>query len=215
MSLQRSGAVAGAVLALLSALAPTLSCALVSRGKTLDVHWYTPERIRPQVGSAEMQAACELRLGSVTSGADLGPRINFGDGLYRVGEYEDRRWTERPEHYLRRTLGRKLFEEGPFRRVLTGRGATLDVELLDFEEVKTPQQHAARIAVRVVVASDRTLTERTLVVTQPVAGTTFEEFVATMGAALDKTADEVARVAQVACRPGGEPQTLTGKGLHR
>jgi hypothetical protein len=85
--------------------------------------------------------------------------------------------------------------------VLTGRGTTLDVELLDFEEVKTPTVHEARIAVRVVVASERVLTERTLVVTSPVKGSSFEDFVATMSAALDKTADEVARVAQVACGP--------------
>jgi ABC-type uncharacterized transport system auxiliary subunit len=207
MTFQRSGAVAGAVLALFSALVPT-GCALVSRGKTLDVHWYTPERIRPQVSSTEMQATCELRLASVTSGADLGPRITFGDGLYRVGQYEGLRWTERPEHYVRRALGRKLFEEGSFRRMLTGRAATLDVELLDFEEVKNPTLHAARIAVRVIVASDHVLTERTLLITAPVAGNSFDDFVATMGSALDKTADEVARVAQVACGPA--PVTTRG-----
>jgi cholesterol transport system auxiliary component len=186
-----------------------MGCALVSRGKTLDVHWYTPERVHPQAGAAEMQATCELRLASVTSGADLGPRITFGDGLYRVGEYEDRRWTERPEHYVRRALGRKLFEEGSFRRVLTGRATTLDVELLDFEEVKTPTVHEARVAVRVVLASDQVLAERTLVITSPVKGNSFEDFVATMSAALDKTADEVARVAHVACGPA--PVTTRGR----
>jgi hypothetical protein len=193
---------------ILPALAPALGCALTSRGKTLDVHWYTPERIRSQAGAAEKQAvgpgsekpACDLRLASVTSGADLGPRINFGDGQYRVGQYEDLHWTERPEHYMRRALGRSLFEQGSFRRVLTGHASTLNVELLDFEEVKTPTLHAARIAVRIVVASDQVLTERTVVVTEPVAGNSFEDFVATMASVLEKTADEVARAAQVVCR---------------
>jgi hypothetical protein len=45
-------------------------------------------------------------------------------------------------------------------------------------------------------------------ITAPVAGNSFDDFVATMGSALDKTADEVARVAQVACGPA--PVTTRG-----
>ena len=209
MSFLRRRLAVRTIAALALALSP-LSCAIVTRGKTLDLHWYTPERVRPQTGSTEMQATCDLRLASVTSGADLGPRINFGDGLYRMGQYEDLLWTERPEHYMRRAIGRTLFEQGAFRRALTGRATTLDVELLDFEEVKTPTQHAARIAVRVVVASDRVLAERTVVFAEPVVGGSFESFVATMAGVLDRTANEVARVAQVACRPAEGPQTLSG-----
>lgn len=193
---------AAAAIVLMLALAPTFGCALLSRGKPLDVHWYTPEQTRPDLGSAEMQGACELRLGRVTSGADLGPRIAFGDGLYQIGYYEARRWTERPESYVRRALGRTLFEEGTYRRSLTGAAPTLDVEVLNFEEVKTPTTHAARIAVRVVLTSDRALLERTVVAAQPVTGDRFEDFVAAMARALEDTAKQVALAATLAtgCR---------------
>jgi hypothetical protein len=197
----RAATVAAAVL-MMPLFTPILGCALLSRGKSLEVRWYTPERLGPNLGGTEMQGGCELRLTSVTSGADLGPRIRFGDGFYQVGQYEGLRWTERPEHFVRRALGRTLFEDGMFRRSLKGGAPTLDVELLDFEEVKTPRTHAARIAIRVVLASDRVLVERTVVMSSPVIGDDFDDFVAAMGRALDGTAEQVALTVQVAtgCR---------------
>jgi hypothetical protein len=81
----------------------------------------------------------------------------------------------RPEHFVRRALGRTLFEDGMFRRSLTGGATTLDVELLDFEEVRTPRTHEARIAIRVVLASDRVLMERTVVTSRPVMGDGFDD----------------------------------------
>jgi hypothetical protein len=197
----RAAAVAAAVF-MIPWLTPIPGCALVSRGKSLDVRWYTPERLGKDLGHTEMQRGCELRFTSVTSGADLGPRIRFGDGLYQVGQYEGLRWTERPEHFVRRALGRTLFEDGMFRRSLKGDAPTLDVELLDFEEVRTPRTHAARIAIRVVVASDQVLMERTAVMSHPVVGDDFDDFVAAMARALDRTAEQVALDVQVAtgCR---------------
>jgi ABC-type uncharacterized transport system auxiliary subunit len=180
-------------------LAPVLGCALVSRGKALEVKWYTPERIRTSPGVAERQGECELHLGSVTSGADLGPRIVFGDGVYEVGRYSERRWTERPEHYVQRALARRLFEEGSFRRSGADRAPKLEAELLDFEEVKaTP--HTARVAVRIVVTSDHVVLERTVTVTRPIVGDAFEGFVAAMSGALEAAADDVALSTQAALR---------------
>lgn len=190
----------GVVLA--AACAPLLGCALLSRGEKLDVHWYTPERTRAIEGSAELQGTCELRLGRVTSGADLGPRIAFGDGRYEVAYHDAYRWTERPEHYVRRALGRTLFEEGAFRRSVRGDAPTLDVELVDFEEVKTQAFHAARIAVRIVLTTDRVKLERTVVVVEPVAGEPFEEFVAAMARALERTAGQVASATIAAAECG-------------
>jgi hypothetical protein len=177
-------------------------CALTSRGESLDIRWYTPELARDSRAVTELQGGCPLRLGHVTSGPDLGTRIAFGDGAYRVGFHEDLRWTERPDHYLLRTLQRALFEGGVFQRATTG--PTLDVELLDFKEIKSPTVHAARVAVRVVLSRDAGQVERTLVISQAVVGERFDDFVAAMATALQKTADEVARAAKLfgsACAP--------------
>jgi cholesterol transport system auxiliary component len=180
-----------AVFAIAIGVLPACGCALLSHGPTVDVRWFTPELAYAPAGHAEMQSGRELCLGRVTFGSAMGPRIAVGDGLYEVGYYDDRRWTERPEHYVRRALDRVLFEGGRFRRALTG-APLLDVDLLEFEEVKAPTVHAARVALHVVLSTDRVLLERTITVSEPAAGT-FETFVAAMAMALQASTTEVAR----------------------
>jgi ABC-type uncharacterized transport system auxiliary subunit len=188
-----------AVFACITVSAPGFGCALFSRGASVETAWYTPELRGAGQGSAEHQPLGELRLGRVTSGADLGLRIAYGDGLYQIGYYENSRWTERPQHYVRRAVARALFEEGPFRRTLTGEAPTLDVEVIDFEEVKGPTTHAARISLHVVLSADRVLLERTVSVSKAVAGNAFDGFVAAMSQALEASAREVERAMVEAC----------------
>jgi hypothetical protein len=184
------------VLLLAMAVTPDLGCALLSRGSSVDVRWYTPELTRPRAGIAESQGGqggCELRLGRVTAGADLGLHIAYGDGLYQIGYYEGLRWTERPEQYVRRAVGRALFEQGPFQRALAGVAPEIDVEVVEFEEVKSPTTHAARVGLRVVLSADRVLLERTVAVSEPVVASSFDGFVAAMAQALEGAASEIAR----------------------
>jgi cholesterol transport system auxiliary component len=176
------------------ALAAVSGCALTQKAKPLEVAYYTPEVLRPGVTSRQEAAPCRtLRLGSVASGTDLGIRIVVADGAYRVRYYDSRRWTERPENYLRRALSHALFEEGGFRRAMSGDAPTLDVELLTFEEVEMPAGHSARIVLRLIVSTNQVLVQDTIAVSQPVVGGRFDDVVAAMGRALDETSDEVAR----------------------
>jgi ABC-type uncharacterized transport system auxiliary subunit len=183
----RAGFVSGIAIALvLAGLTP--GCALLSRGASVEVRWYTPELTQSRPGSAERQRGCELRFGRVTAAPDLGRRIAYGDGLYQVGYYDGLRWTERPEQYVRRAVERALFEDGPFQRNLSYDAPTLDVEVVEFEEVKAPTTHAARISLRMVVSAERVLLERTVTVSRPVAGGSFDSVVAAMAQALDDAA---------------------------
>jgi cholesterol transport system auxiliary component len=186
------GACAAAVSVPIAIAGPAVGCALASRGERLDVAWYTPERTRPSQAVAERQGRCPLRLGRVSSGADFGPRIAFSNGLYEVGYYDARRWTERPEHYVRRALQRELFEGGSFERSSSVEAPRMDLELLDFEEVKAPALHAARVAVRVVVTSEHAVSEHTVEASHPVAGTSFDAVVAAMAESLEDAARQVA-----------------------
>jgi ABC-type uncharacterized transport system auxiliary subunit len=204
MTIDRLPRAAAAALALITALTSGLGCALLSRGSSVETRWYTPELTQASPGSAERQGGSELRLGRVTSGSDLGLRIAYGDGLYQIGYYEGLRWTERPQQYVRRAVGHALFEQGPFRRALTGEAPTLEVEVVDFEEVKAPTAHAARISLRFVLSTDRVLLERTVSVTKAVAGGDFDGFVAAMSQALEASAREVERGVVDACSASGE-----------
>jgi cholesterol transport system auxiliary component len=93
----------------------------------------------------------------------------YRDEQGRVAYYEERRWTERPEAYLRRALSRALFEERGFKRTVTGVGASLDVELTAFEELRGPKP-VARLEATVLLEDGRTsLFEHTFVVERPIA----------------------------------------------
>jgi cholesterol transport system auxiliary component len=203
MSVGRGFAARWAVLGLVAALGAGSGCALFSRGASVDMHWYTPELASSSTGRAEVQGGCALRLARVAAGSDLGRRIAYGDGLYQVGYYETLRWTEHPEAYVRRALGRALFEEGPFERAVSPSAPSLDVEVLAFQEIRAPETHAARVALRIVLSADRALLERTVTVNEPFPGEPFDAFVAAMSVALRTAANEVVRDVAVACAPTG------------
>ncbi len=183
-------------------VAPSVGCALFSRGATVDERWYTPELFaidrhddaasRGPSGVAEPQrSGCALRIGRVSAAGGLGLRIAYGDGLFQVGYYDGRRWTERPDQYVRRALSRAIFEDAACERAVGPAAPTLDVEVFEFEEVKAPTEHAARVGLRVVLAADRTLLERTVRVSEPVHGEIFDAFVAALARALDRAVREV------------------------
>jgi cholesterol transport system auxiliary component len=171
-------------------------CALTSKSDVLAVRWFTPETIKPRLTSAAPETANgpRIELGRVTSGPNLRERIAYRDDAREVGWYDDRRWTERPDTYVRRQLARTLYEEHGFVRTLAGQAPVLEVEVISFEEVKKP--HGARIQLRIVIHDEASaLFERTITVEKPAAGPGFEGVVHAMSQALDEASEEVAREA--------------------
>ncbi len=141
-------------------------CALFSKGEVTMRRYYTPElsAIRP----SQAHSSSELRLGRVTAGVYISERIMFRESAYEVGFYDDRIWTEKPEAYLRRGLGRVLFEEQGLRSVVRGAGPTLDVELISFEEVKAPQ-HIGRVKLSFALSDERVVSlQQTITVDRPI-----------------------------------------------
>jgi len=117
-------------------------CALTDKSDPLEIRYFTPQS---SGGSAPAQtavpAAAEslgLSLGRVRASAYLRERIAFRASANELGFYEGLRWTERPESYLRRALSSSLFEQRGLEQVLAGPGATLEVELISFEETREP-----------------------------------------------------------------------------
>ncbi|MFQ5515053.1 MAG: ABC-type transport auxiliary lipoprotein family protein [Myxococcota bacterium] len=91
-----------------------------------------------------------LRLQRVTEASHLGERIVWRVSDVEFGFYDSRRWTERPAHYVEEALSRELFEIRGLRRARAGRHASLEVELLSFDEVLEPE-HSARVELRVLL----------------------------------------------------------------
>lgn len=170
------------------------SCALTSKGEALSPRYFSPQPVSV-AKSPKAGRAFEMRLGQVSSASHLDERIAYRVGGSEMGFYEDRRWTEIPEAYLRRALEREFFEQRGLSRLVTGYGPTLDVELTAFEELrKKPLK--ARVTLAFSLRDERhSLVERTLDIERPVrelAGADPAQSLAeTMTAALDDAVREL------------------------
>jgi ABC-type uncharacterized transport system auxiliary subunit len=202
----------------------TSGCALTSKADLVGIRYFSPEVARPHLNAAKAEqsslspasSGCDVRLGRVTSGAHLRERIAYRDSAYETGYYEDQRWTERPEIYVRRELSRTLFEDRGLHRVFGGASAfTLDVEVIAFDELRLPTGRAARVRLHVVLSDDRgAIFEETITIDRSAAARipNIEGLVAAMAEALDLAAERVAtRVASSVanrCQPA-TPATAT------
>jgi cholesterol transport system auxiliary component len=190
-------------IALLSGAA---GCALLTKQDAVTIRYFSPEHARAELkgaGGERTASGTPLRLGRITAGTHLRERIVYRDAAYELGFYDDRRWTERPDAYVRRELSRALFEEHGFSRVLSAMAPTLEVEVVSFEEHRRRDGTVGRVELRVLVHDDATvLLEESITVERPVTGGTgIEHTVAALGAALDVAARQVAeRVTRVAMR---------------
>ena len=145
-------------------------CALASKSDPLSPRYFSPDMGTTIASAPAARAAnpTELRLGRITASSYLGERIVFRTQEHELGFYEDRRWTERPDAYLRRALGKKLFEEGGIRRVLAGAGPTLDVELTALEEIRGASPVSRARATVLLHDGRAVLREQTFTIERPI-----------------------------------------------
>lgn len=125
--------------ALAAALLLASGCAFMSKGEGMTPRYFSPALASepPEAPEPpEAASAPELRIGRIEPAAHLEERIAYRISDSELAYYDDRRWTEPPEQFVRRALERELFESHAFRRVISGAAPTLDVELLSFEEVR-------------------------------------------------------------------------------
>jgi ABC-type uncharacterized transport system auxiliary subunit len=142
-------------------------CALLGKSDPVIPRYFTAEY--PAAAAAvPARSDLELRLGRIGAESHLSERIAARLSDHEIVYREDLRWTERPEIYLRRALSRAFFEERGVVESLSGRGVTLDVDLLAFEELE--QSHQARLQALLVLRDDRLgLLEETITVDEKVA----------------------------------------------
>lgn len=196
-------------------------CALLSKSEIVEVRYFSPEHanVKPTVAQprvtpteAVSDGPIEVRFGRVSSGANLRERIAYRNAAFELGYYEDLRWVERPETYVRRELGRALFERHGFRRVLKGASPVLDVEVTAFDDLRLNATRAARIQLKLMLYEDRgVIFEDTLTVDRPVAGENpkIEDVVAAMAVALDAAAEQVALKVENALATRRPPPSTT------
>jgi cholesterol transport system auxiliary component len=182
-------------LALLLALFPASACSFFGKVPPLHPRYFDAEVVSAARPAASRAGAGEhpLRLGHVVGSSYLRERIAYHVSEHELGLYDQLRWTERPEDYVRRALARALFEERNLTNVVSGVAPALEIELTDFSELKKPQ-HAVRVRARVVLVEQRAVRfERTFTVEQPVdKGDEFALVPAAMSEALSKCVEQIA-----------------------
>jgi cholesterol transport system auxiliary component len=143
-------------------------CALTSKANALYPRFFSPETEAPQATPAVPSGpALSLRLGQVEAASYVEERFAYRLEPTELSYYEDRRWTEPPERYLRRALERELFQERGIRRTVSGPSTTLDVELTAFEELRGAPARV-RLALSFSLHDDRqSQLERRVVVERP------------------------------------------------
>ena len=156
--------------ALCAALA---GCALLGKNDPVVPRYFTPLDDGPQPAPAARAPnspapRLELRLGRVEGWSHLRERMVIRSAAQELVYSDDRRWTERPEVYLRRGLSQALFEERGLTEVRSGRAVSLEVELAAFEEVPGPPDRV-RLRAFYTLHDDRLgLLQESLTLEQPV-----------------------------------------------
>jgi len=193
----------GCALALL--IVTAAGCALTSKSDPLTPRYFSPDesRGRGQIAATTTEEregetrAGELRLGRITAASYLGERIVFRDSNYELGYYEDRRWTERPDAYLRRAVARALFEDRGIRRIVSGVGPALDIDLTELAELRAPP--VVRVRATYVLYDERLVRRQaTLTIERPIPGAaTAKESAETAARAMaDAFGDAVNQIAE-------------------
>jgi cholesterol transport system auxiliary component len=161
-------------------------CALTSKSDSLNLRYFTPEGAPVRTASSGPRADLhlDLRLGKVNSASYIKDRIAFRASEYEIGFYDEMRWTEKPESYVRRALVRSLFDEHGIRQLVSGVGLVLDVDLDAFEEMRAPR-HAAYVQITWVLHGPLLVVrQRTLTIERPLTATTSEAVAAGLADAL-------------------------------
>ena len=114
-------------------------CALLGKNDPVVPRYFTPLDDEPRPApAARVPLRLELRLGRVEAWSHLRERMVIRSAAQELVYSDERRWTERPEVYLRRGLSQTFFEERGLLEVHSGRAISLEVELAAFEEVPGP-----------------------------------------------------------------------------
>jgi hypothetical protein len=143
-------------------------CALLTKAEMGTRRFFSPE-LRAPASSPARPSPVELRLGRVTAAACGSELMMYRQSQFEVGFHDDMRWTEKPEVYLRRGLSQELFEGQGLRSVVRGAAPLLEVELLEFEEVRAPA-HVGRVKVAWSLGDERVVwSQQTLSFERPIA----------------------------------------------
>ncbi len=169
-------------------------CALTSKSDSVILRYFALDGSRAQPHPAPAgqtkTSDLQLRLGRVNAASYLKERIAYRDANVEVGYYDDLRWTEKPESYLRRALARAFFEDHGLKQIVSGFGPTVEVELSAFDELRGPKP-GVRVEMTWLLRDEQVVSvQQSFVIERPLATTKGEAAPADVATALSAALDE-------------------------
>ncbi len=200
------------------ALLGCAGCALTSKSDSIVLRYFSPVTVTQRTTAAQTDdrrapPEIALRLGRVNGARHLKEKIAYRDSAYELAFYDELRWTDKPEAFVRRALRGALFEEHRARQLVGGGGLTLDVDLDAFEEIKAPR-HAARVSVTWTLRDDQlVLAEESFLIERAFAprgeGDGPAALVAALSGALDDAVARIVARVLVSAQAGSTPAPRT------
>ena len=179
-------------LVVLAALA-IAGCALTERGPSVEWTYYSLPPSQAAAAPTPLQKRRPLQLGQVTASSNLAKKIVYRVSEVESGEYENKRWTDRPEDFVSRALERALFEKRGLAQKLSGSAPQLDVEIVAFEEVRAGAGRRGRVTLRFALHDDARVLLRGAVRKEHAATSEdIGDVVRAIGEALEEATNDVA-----------------------
>lgn len=173
-------------------LAILAGCALTSKAKPLDVHYFAPVPTHTAQPASRAEGG-RIRLGRVTASSYLRYRIAQRWTPVEVSLSDSLRWTEQPEDYARRALARALFTSRGVEQAVTGDALTLTVEVTQFEDVVRGGRHFGCVQLHYQLDDDRdVLASDVVTVERPAASGDMAQVVPAIADALEAATSQVA-----------------------
>lgn len=170
-------------------------CALTSKATPEEIHYFSPESMDAHRAARPTEPPlARLRLGRLSSSANLRYRIVHRTSPVAFDAYQTLRWTENPEDYVRRSLSRALFDGGLLEQAVGESAVTLDVEVVAFEEAHRENRHLGRVQLQYRLHDERlVLASGVITVEREATGTGIEPVVSAIGAAMEAATSELAK----------------------
>lgn len=183
-------------------------CALTSKASPRELRYFAPPSHEPAGKQSATAAGAPVRLGRIVATSLLRTRILHRDSEVEVAPYATLRWTDEPEVYVRRALGRALFDSHGLEQATDPRAPTLDIDVLAFEETRHGLKRAGRVELRYQLYDEQRVIAHGTVAIERDAAQGIEGVVAAIGGALDAVSAEIAsRVAAViGVAPSPQPE---------
>jgi ABC-type uncharacterized transport system auxiliary subunit len=154
----------------------------------------------PPLNSATL--ATPVRLLPVRTASYLGEQIAWRVSDVERGLYEERRWTEFPSRYVERAMALALDHTAGIRRVDSGQVATLNLELIAFDEILAPTHEAGVEIVASLRSPDRVpIFQHDFRSQRPIADAQPSSAARAMGLALDDAVTQVAAAVAAQVHP--------------